>query len=107
VDPFSLLLIVGAGAAFYFLIIRPGQQRQKAQRSMIAALGPGAEVMTTAGIFGTIAVVTDDAISLEIAPGIFMRILPAAIAKVIEPAVADDAQEQIEPPDQESETPGT
>jgi preprotein translocase subunit YajC len=84
VDPFSLLLIVAAGAGFYFLIIRPGQQRQKKQQQLISALGPGAEVMTTAGIFGTIAVVTDDEISLEIAPGVFMRILPAAIARVVE-----------------------
>jgi preprotein translocase subunit YajC len=107
VDPFSLLLIVGAGAAFYFLIIRPGQQRQKAQRAMIEALQPGAEIMTTAGIFGTVAVVTDDEISLEIAPGVFMRLLPAAVARVVEPAPADDAPAQIEPPDQESDTPGT
>jgi preprotein translocase subunit YajC len=107
VDPFSLLLIVGAGAAFYFLIIRPGQQKQKAQRAMVEALGPGAEVMTTAGIFGTIAVVTDEVISLEIAPGVHMRLLPQAIAKVIEPAPSGDAPAQIEPPDQESEAPGT
>jgi len=107
VDPFSLLLIVGAAAAFYFLIVRPGQQRQKAQRALIVALAPGAEVMTTAGIFATVAVVTDDVISLEIAPGVHMRVLPAAIAKVIDPATPEGAPAQIEPPDQESETPGT
>ena len=33
VDPFSLLLIVAAGAGFYFLIIRPGKQRQQAQQA--------------------------------------------------------------------------
>jgi len=42
--------------------------------------------MTTAGIFGQVAAVTPDQISIEIAPGVFMRIVPAAVAKVIEPA---------------------
>ena len=98
VAPLSLLMIVGAGAAFYFLIIRPGKQRQRKQQEMITALQPGAEVMTTAGIFGTIAVVTDDQISLEVSPGVFMRILPAAIARVIEPVSdpVDDAPAQGE-----------
>ena len=84
VDPLSLLMIVGAGAAFYFLIIRPGKQRQRQQQQLVAALQPGVEVMTTAGIFATVAVVTDEQISLEVSPGVFMRVLPAAIARVID-----------------------
>jgi preprotein translocase subunit YajC len=100
VDPFSLLLIVAAGAGFYFLIIRPGKQRQQAQQRMIRELQPGAEIMTSAGIFGTIAVVTDDEISVEVSPGVFLRILPAAVSKVIEPATTelDEAvREQTDP----------
>lgn len=83
-DPLSLLMIVGAGAAFYFLILRPGKQRQAKQQAMVRALQPGVEIMTTAGIFGTVAVVTDDELSLEVSPGVFIRILPAAVAKVID-----------------------
>jgi preprotein translocase subunit YajC len=86
VDPLSLLMIVAAGAAFYFLIIRPGRQRQRQQQELIAALAPGAEIMTTAGIFGTVAVVTDQEISVEVSPGVHLRLLPAAVARVVEPA---------------------
>ena len=85
-DPTSILLLAAAGVAFFFLIIRPQRKRQAAQQSMQRALGPGAEIMTSAGIFGTVAAVTDEQISVEIAPGVFMRILPAAVSKVIEPA---------------------
>lgn len=85
-DPMSLLLIVAAGAAFYFLIIRPGRQRQRKQQEMLTALQPGTEIMTTAGIFGTIAVVTENELSIEVSPGVFMRILPASVARVVEPA---------------------
>ena len=77
-----LLLVV----AFYFLLIRPQKMRQKQQAAMVAALGPGAQIMTTAGMIGTIAVVADDEISLEISPGVFVRMVPAAVARVIEPA---------------------
>jgi preprotein translocase subunit YajC len=100
VDPVSLLLIAAAGAGFYFLIIRPGQQRQKRQQEMVRQIQPGTEIMTTAGIFGTIAVVTEEQLSLEISPGVFMRILPAAVARVVDP-VTEDA-----PPVQESEGTG-
>lgn len=64
------------------------------------ALQPGAEVMTTAGIFGTVAAVTDDQLSLEISPGVHIRILPAAVAKVIE-----QAPTAIEPSAPESDQP--
>jgi preprotein translocase subunit YajC len=92
VDPLSLLMIVAAGAAFYFLITRPGKKRQQQQQLMIAALQPGAEIMTSAGIFGTIAVVTDEQVSLEVSPGVFLRILPAAVSRVIEPAAPADLE---------------
>ncbi len=89
-DPTSLLLIVAAGAAFYFLIIRPGKQRQKQQQQLQASLQPGAEVMTAGGIFGTVAAVTEDEVSVEVSPGVYMRMLPAAIARVIEPQPIED-----------------
>lgn len=92
-DPMSLLLIVAAGAAFYFLIIRPGKQRQKAQQEMQRSLRPGTEVMTTAGIFGTIAVVTDEELSLEVSPGVFMRVIPAAVARVVQPSQESEVDE--------------
>ena len=101
-DPLSLLMIVGAGAAFYFLIIRPGKQRQAKQAQMLTALQPGTEIMTSAGIFGTIAVVTEEQISLEVSPGVFIRILPAAVSRVIDPIVeespASAVQDDAEPP---------
>lgn len=85
-----LLLVV----AFYFLLIRPQKNRQKKHAEMVSAVTPGTEVMTTAGIFGTIREVSDEMLSLEIAPGIVIRILPAAVSKVIYPTLLpmDDAE---------------
>lgn len=92
--PIALLVV-----AFYFLLIRPQKTRQRQQAAMVAALAPGAQVMTTAGMMGTVAVVADDEISLEISPGVFVRMVPAAVAKVIEPAPSLDSE-----PDTGSET---
>jgi preprotein translocase subunit YajC len=90
VDPIGLLLLVAAGAAFYFLIIRPGKQRQRAQQELVSSLQPGSEVMTVSGIYGTVAAVTDDEVSIEISPGVFVRMVPGAIGKVIEPKPVED-----------------
>lgn len=91
----TLLPLVLIGIAFYFLILRPQKARQRAQDDMRRGLQPGAEVMTTAGVFGTIAYVSDDEIGVEVAPGTIIRHLPAAIAKVNAPAPA--AQQPVDP----------
>ena len=83
--PIALLVV-----AFYFLLIRPQKQRQRQQAELVSALAPVAQVMTTAGMMGTVAVVAEDEISLEISPGVFVRMVPAAVAKVIEPAPSVD-----------------
>jgi preprotein translocase subunit YajC len=74
-----LLLLVG----FYFLLIRPQRNRQRAQQALISALEVGDEVLTTGGIFGTIVEIDDDegVLTVEIAPGTRVRILRQGIAQ--------------------------
>ena len=93
-DIVSLAPILLLGVAFYFLLIRPQRNRQKKHAEMVSAVAPGSEVMTTAGIFGTVTAVGDEELSLEIAPGTVVRILPAAVSKVIPPTLPpmDDAE---------------
>ena len=50
----SMLPLILMAAAFWFLIIRPNRKKQAAMVAMIAALGPGARVITSSGIKGTI-----------------------------------------------------
>lgn len=96
-DLVALAPIVLLVVAFYFLLIRPQKNRQRQQAAMVAALEPGAQVMTTAGMMGTIAVVADDELSLEISPGVFVRMVPAAVARVIEPAPGAAGEPEIGP----------
>jgi len=71
-------------AAFYLLLIRPQMKRQKEQSALMASLVVGDSVITIGGMYGTIKELEDDRVSLEIAPGVTVRMARSAIAKKIE-----------------------
>ena len=88
-----LLLIIVFIAGMYFLMIRPQQRRSRELQRMQSTIGPGAEVMTGSGIYGTVTEVDEDegTVGLEIAPDVTIRIARAAVARVISGAeVAED-----------------
>jgi preprotein translocase subunit YajC len=70
---------------FYFLIIRPGRNRQRQAIQVQSSLTPGVEVMTTAGLFARVSSVEDDVVVLEVAPGVQSRYSKQAILRVITP----------------------
>jgi len=78
----SLLPLVLMAAAFWFLIIRPNRKKQAAMVAMIAALGPGARVITSSGVKGTIISMGESEVVLEIAPGVHTTWTKGAITKV-------------------------
>ena len=83
-----LLLVV----AFYFLLIRPQKNRQKAQAALVASVTAGTEVMTTAGIFGTVRSASEEELLLEISAGTVIRILPSDVYKVITPPAIEEIE---------------
>lgn len=78
-DP-TIIMIVLIGVAFYFLMIRPQQKRAKDQKAKMAALEPGARVMTISGIFGTIRHLGEKQAIIEVAPGVEFTIDKRAIS---------------------------
>ncbi|WP_285708857.1 preprotein translocase subunit YajC [Microtetraspora sp. NBRC 16547] len=92
--PLILLVVV-----FYFLLIRPQRKRQQEQLQMQNSLTPGARVMTTTGLFGTVVGLEDDDVILEIAPGVETRWVKAAIGRVVVPVedAADDETDSVQP----------
>jgi len=68
---------------FYFLLIRPQQNRQRKWQSMLGNLKPGDKVTTTGGIRGVIVSIKDDAIQLRIPPdNLRIEVVKSAIASV-------------------------
>ncbi|MEO3803721.1 preprotein translocase subunit YajC [Nonomuraea sp. B1E8] len=81
--PLILLVVV-----FYFLLIRPQRKRQQEAIRMQNSLTPGARVMTTTGLFGTVVAVDNEDVVLEVAPGVETRWVKAAIGRVVTPGDA-------------------
>jgi len=52
----------------YFLMIRPQMKRAKEQKAMVEALQKGDEVVTAGGIVGKITKLSDQYVTVEVAP---------------------------------------
>ena len=72
---------------FYFLVIMPAKKQQKQKEAMITALKKGDKVVTSGGIYGTVAAVEDQTLLLKIAENTKIRVSKSAIGG---PVGADD-----------------
>ena len=72
------------------LLMRQQQRRLRQHQALIGSLEVGDEVVTTSGIFGTIAALDDDTAQLEVAPGLNLKVAKRAIGGVVPPPTADD-----------------
>ena len=91
----SLLPLVIILLAFWLLIIRPARTRSRKQAELLNQLTPGQEVMTTSGLYATVAAVDDDVLVLEASPGVPTRWAKAAVARIVPaPALPDTAGDE-------------
>ena len=68
---------------FYFLLIRPQQQRVKQHREMIDKVRRGDTVVTSGGIIGTVTKVKDETeIEVEIAKDTRIRVIKSTLSEV-------------------------
>ena len=73
-----LLIILGI---FYFLILRPQQKKAKLHQSFLTSLKKGDMVITNAGIIGTVKLLGDKIVTLEIDNQVSIKILRSQIAE--------------------------
>lgn len=79
-DPMSMLITFGLiGVIFYFLLIRPQRKQQKELKDRQDALKPGDKVVSAGGIYGVITKVEQDAVRMEIAPSVTIKIAKTSI----------------------------
>lgn len=79
----SLLPLVLMFVVLYFIMIRPQMKRQKEHRTMIEALAKGDEVVTSGGLFGRVTQLVDAIVTLEVSPGVEVRVQRSAISQVL------------------------
>ncbi|MGE3064471.1 MAG: preprotein translocase subunit YajC [Hyphomicrobiaceae bacterium] len=76
--PIALMFVI-----FYFLLLRPQQQRVKQHRELVANIRRGDTVVTGGGIIGKVTKVRDDnEIEVEIADNTRVRVLKGTVTEV-------------------------
>lgn len=60
-----VIYIVGIGALFYFMLIRPQKKQQQRTKAMLANLEVGDSVLTSGGFYGVVIDITDDTVIVE------------------------------------------
>jgi preprotein translocase subunit YajC len=76
--PILLMFVI-----FYFLLLRPQQQRAKAHRELVANIRRGDTVVTAGGIVGKVTKVRDDnEIEVEIADNTRVRVVKGTVSEV-------------------------
>lgn len=83
--PLILIFIV-----FYFLLIRPQQKKAKEHQNYLSNLKKGDKVITGGGIYGQIAGITDNVVTLEIADNVRIKVSRSSIA-----GSASEAEKQV------------
>lgn len=80
-------------AIFYFLVMRPQQQRAKQLRDSVENVRRGDTVVTAGGMVGRVAKVKDDGeIMLEIADNVQVRVMKGTLAEVRSKTAQPDAK---------------
>ena len=77
--------------AFYFLLIRPQQKRQKAHAELVTALATGDEVVTAGGVLGKVTAVSEHYATLEIADNVEIKVQKSTVSAVVPKGTIDAA----------------
>jgi preprotein translocase subunit YajC len=89
--PIYILIFIGL---IYVFGVRPQKKRRQELERIMSSLGPGDEIVTVSGIYGTVTEVEDgETILLEVAEDIDIRIAKAAVARIITGSGAVEAGE--------------
>ena len=102
-DPFSLFMIAALGLLIWFMFRNSRKQRQ-AQQELQEKLVPGAEVMTSFGLYATVVDIDDDTnvATIDAGSGITLRVHRQVLSKVVEDEAAQTPAEETEGESRES-----
>lgn len=91
-DTFGFFLpMIVIFVAFYFLLIRPQQKRQKAHTALVSALSTGDEVVTAGGILGKVIAVSEHYATLMIADNVEIKVQKSTVSAVVPKGTFDAA----------------
>ena len=87
---FNIMMVLMFGA-FYFLLIRPQQKKQKAHAALVAGLSAGDEILTAGGILGKITAVSEHYAVVKIGDNTEIKIQKSSVSLVVPKGTYDEA----------------
>ncbi len=87
----GMLPIILMFVVMYFIMIRPQMKKAKEHKTMLEALQKGDEVVAV-GILGKIAKITDNYVTLEVAPNVTIQVQRGAVTTLLPKGTVKDAQ---------------
>ena len=76
--PYLLIFLI-----FYFLVIKPQKDKQKEQKTLIDTLKKNDEVVTAAGIHGTVVLVKDKTVVVRVDDNVKIEFDKEAVTSVV------------------------
>ena len=77
--------------AFWFLLIRPQQKRQKQHRELVSNIKAGDEVMTSGGLIGVVRDTSEQFLTVEFAENVQLKVQRQTISAVLPKGTVDAA----------------
>ena len=75
----QFLVFIPIAVVFYFVFFRPQAKQAKLHQQFLAALKKGDEVSTQGGLIGTVVLVEDRSVTLDVGGGTKVRVLKGHI----------------------------
>ena len=79
---FQIMPLILIFFVFYFLIIRPQQNKVKEHAAMVAAVKKGDEVVTQGGLIGKVSKVSDEEVTIDFGNDVNIRAVKTTLAHV-------------------------
>ena len=79
---FQIMPLVLIFFVFYFLVIRPQQNKVKEHAAMVAAVKKGDEVVTQGGLIGKVSKVSDEEVTIDFGNNVNIRAVKTTLAHV-------------------------
>jgi preprotein translocase subunit YajC len=79
----TLLMFAIIIGIFYFMILRPQQKRQKERQKLLEALKKGDRVITSGGMYGTIAGIDEKTVLIQVADNVKMKFERSSVTSVV------------------------
>ena len=87
----ALLVLAVTFVLLWVIFILPQQRRVRGHQALVASLEVGDEVVLTAGIYGRIVDIGPEDLTVEVAPGVVLRVARQAVLRRVEDATAEPA----------------